>query len=316
MTAPALPFIDGAAVARALDDATLVERLRRAFRTGGTAPPRHHHAIPAGGAGGTLLLMPAWRAGRDMGVKVATVFADNPARGLPTVMATYMLLDGASGAPRAIIEGVELTRRRTAAASALAASYLARREARKLLMVGAGAMAPHLIRAHGAVRPINEVTIWNRSHDKAVALARRVSATTPAKAVRDLEAAVAGADIISCATMAREPLIQGRWLKGGQHLDLVGGFTPEMREVDDLAVQRARLYVDSRDSAPMEAGDIADPLARGVITAADIQADLFELCRGDKNGRGNDDDITLFKSVGHGLEDLVAAELALEHAAP
>ena len=134
--------------------------------------------------------------------------------------------------------------------------------------------------------------------------------------VRELEAAVAAADIISCATMSREPLIQGRWLKGGQHLDLVGGFSPDMREVDDLAVQRARIYVDSRDSAPIEAGDIANPLGRGIITAADIQADLFELCRGEKNGRGDDGDITLFKSVGHGLEDLAAAELALERRTP
>lgn len=312
VTAPALPFVDGAAVARALDDASLIERLRRAFRTGGTVPPRQHHAIPAGGEGAALLLMPAWRAGRDIGVKVVTVFPENPARGLPTVMATFLLLDGASGAPRAVIDGMELTRRRTAATSALAASYLARRSAQRLLMVGAGAMASHLIRAHAAVRPINEVTIWNRTHEKAVEMARQVAATTPARAVRDLEAAVAEADIVCCATMAREPLIQGRWLKGGQHLDLVGGFTPEMREVDDLAVRRARLYVDCRDSAPTEAGDIADPLRRGVITAADVQADLFELCRGDKAGRGNDDDVTLFKSVGHGLEDLAAAELVLE----
>lgn len=314
MAAQAPVTIDGPAVARALDDASLVECLRRAFRAGGTVPQRHHHAVPSGGQGGTLLLMPAWRAGRDIGVKVATVFADNPARGLPTVMATYMLMDGTTGAPRAIVEGVELTRRRTAAASALAASYLARRDASRLLMVGSGAMAAHLIRAHGAVRPISKVTIWNRTHDKAQDLARRVSATTPAKAVRDLEAAVAEADIISCATMAREPLIQGRWLKNGQHLDLVGGFTPEMREADDLAVRRARLFVDSREGAAKEAGDIADPLKRGVIAAGDIQADLFELCRGDKRGRGDDDEITLFKSVGHALEDLAAAELVLERA--
>ncbi len=182
-------------------------------------------------------------------------------------------------------------------------------------MVGAGAMAPHLIRAHAAVRPIRRVTIWNHNPDKAARLAQAfadddldVTATT------DLAAAVAQADVISCATLSKQPLVRGAWLKPGAHLDLVGAYLPNMRESDDAAVRAARIFVDTRDGALSEGGDIADPLARGVIQSQDVVADLFELCRGAHAGRGGADEITLFKSVGYALEDLVAAELVLDRA--
>jgi alanine dehydrogenase len=301
---------------RVLDDVSLVEALGRAFQEAVTAPARAHHRVPASEAapqGGTLLLMPAWIQGGPIGVKIVSVFADNASRGLPSVTGVYVLLDGATGMPLALMDGPRLTLRRTAAASALAARYLARPDASHLVMVGTGALAPHLIGAHAAVRPIRRVSLWGRSPEKALSLAAKL--TRPGLAVTqvaDLAAAVADADIVSSATLARDPLIRGAWLKLGCHVDLVGGFTPEMREADDAAVTRARLFVDTRAGALSEAGDIVDPIRRGVIEAAGIEADLHDLATGRHPGRETPRDITLFKSVGTAIEDLAAARLAAQ----
>jgi len=219
-------------------------------------------------------------------------------------------MSGATGAPLALIDARALTAWRTAAASALAASYLAREDAAHLVMIGAGSLAPHLIRAHAAVRPIKRVTLWNRTHGRAVSLAFGLAVTgIEATIADDLAAAVADADIVSCATLAIEPVLRGAWLKPGAHVDLVGGFTPKMREADDDAVRRADVYVDTRAAAPKEAGDIAIPLRRRVIAKKDIRGDLFDLCRGKAKGRTSDKQITLFKSVGSAIEDLAAAML-------
>ncbi len=304
-------------VTAALDFISLVEALRQMFRTGCEAPLRHHHAIhdPSGGPDATLLLMPAWQSGRHIGIKLVTVFPGNAAVDLPSVMGAYLLLDGKTGEPLALLDGPALTARRTAAASALAASYLARPDSERLLMVGTGALAPHLIEAHAAVRPIRNVLIWGRDPDKAARLAQRLDRKTlKVAATSDLEAAVRGAHVISCATLSFEPLIRGAWLPLGVHLDLVGGFTPERREADDEAVRRARIFVDTREGASKEAGDIVQPLRAGVIVADDVAGDLFELTRGSRAGRRYHDQITLFKSVGTALEDLAAAQLAFERA--
>ena len=301
-------------VEAALDYPVLVERLRQMFRSGCAVPLRHHHTIPTQGlSDATLLIMPAWQEGGHIGVKLVTVFPDNAEAGLPSVMGAYLLLDGKTGKPLALIDGPSLTLRRTAAASALAARYLAREDCERLLMVGTGALAPHLILAHAAVRPICNVLVWGRNPDKAEKIAKRldrpdfrVAATT------DLEGAARGADIISCATMSRDPLVAGDWLQPGSHLDLVGGFTPEMRETDDAAISRARVFVDTREGALNEAGDIVQPIRSGIIAEDDIAGDLFELTRGKRAGRRFYDQITLFKSVGTALEDLAAAKLAVE----
>jgi alanine dehydrogenase len=306
-------LVDAATVHRLLDDAALVAALRDMFRDGCTLPTRHHHSVAVpGGAAATLLLMPAWREGAALGVKLVTVFPDNGAKGLPAVQGQYLLLDGSTGVPRALIDGPALTVRRTAAASALAATYLARQDAARMVMVGTGAMAPHLVRAHCAVRPVREVSIWGRAPDKARALAAALAPSLPGvrvSAVAALEPAVRAADIVSCATLSRTPLVAGAWLKPGAHLDLVGGFTPEMRETDDEAVRRARVYVDTRAGALKEAGDIVRPIAAGVLAETDVRGDLFELCRGTAKGRQEAAEITLFKSVGTALEDLAAAML-------
>jgi len=295
-----------------LDYPGLIDALEVAFRTSEAPPDRLHYAIGAVDApDGHLLLMPAWRRGFKMGIKIASVYPGNAAQNIPTVNASYLLLDATTGVAELIMDANELTRRRTAAASALAARYLARQNATRLLMVGTGAMAECLIAAHCTNRPIEKVQVWGRRPEQA----RRVAdlfkgAKFEVEPVTDLASAVGSAHIISCATMATESLILGDWLLPGQHLDLVGAFTPAMREADDEALRRAAIYVDTRTGALREAGELVQALRAGAITASDIRGDLFELTGGRCQGRESYQQITLFKSVGTSLEDLAAAELA------
>jgi ornithine cyclodeaminase len=311
--------IDAVAVHAALPYDKLIVHLRAAFRTGGEVPVRSHYHIDApqdgagaGGAGGTLLIMPAWQPGRHVGIKVVSVYPDNAQVGLPSVIGAYLLFDARTGQPKAVIDGVALTLRRTGCASALAAGYLARRNARQLLMIGAGSLAPHLVRAHCAIRDYARIEIWNRSRARAEAVAEKLGDLGADVAVAaDLESAVRAADTISCATLSRAPLVRGDWLRPGTHVDLVGGFTPEMREADDAAIGRASVYVDSRDGALKEAGDLTAPIKAGVLKPEDVRGDLFDLCRADMPARKDEAEITLFKSVGFALEDLAAAELVV-----
>lgn len=327
-----MKILSAAEVDAALDDLALISRLEALFRAGCEMPLRHHHSINAplgpGSADAMLLLMPAWTRASlapdvapRIGVKIVTVFPDNDRRALPSIYGQYLLLDGTTGQTLAMLDGTTLTKRRTACASGLASRYLSRPDSSRLLMIGTGALAPQLIRVHAKVRPIREVAIWGRTPARADALATELAASLPralgrpvtVHAVADRRAAIAEADIVSCATLSKTPLVEGAWLREGQHLDLVGAYTPEMRECDDKAAWRARLFVDTRAGALKEAGDILQPLANGTIEDDDIIADLFELARGQQGGRlpGDATTITLFKSVGAALEDLAAAELAI-----
>jgi alanine dehydrogenase len=305
-------IVSASEIDQALTVEALVDALADAFRSDITVPVRHHHKIAQPGADAALLLMPAWTASgeRFLGCKILTVFPDNAKVNRPAVLGSYLLLSGETGEPLAVLDGRTLTAWRTAAASALAARYLAREDACHLVMIGAGVLAPHLVRAHAAVRPIERVTLWNRTLSRAVSLGFALQVKgIQAELTDDLEAAVREADIVSCATLSPEPLFRGAWLKKGAHVDLVGGFTPEMREADDTTIKRARLFVDTRAGALKEAGDLIIPIKRELITKEDIQADLFDLCRGKAKGRKRATDITLFKSVGNALEDLAAAML-------
>lgn len=306
-------YIDDQQVSELLHYAELVDALETAFRKGGEIPLRQHYSIdvPAG-ENAHLLLMPAWQSEQKIGVKIVTVFPDNATTDIATVNASYLLLDANTGLPEAILAGTELTRRRTAAASALAARYLARQESKRLLMVGTGNLSTHLINAHCSNHPIEVVQIWGRRYERACLVAEQfVNVKFDVEPVVDLEEAVSSADIISCATLSKESLICGDWLLPGQHLDLVGSFTPEMREVDDSTLQLADIYVDTRDGALREAGELVQAMHHGLITNSDILGDLFDLTRGICKGRLSDERITLFKSVGTALEDLVAAELVV-----
>jgi len=298
----------------------LVDALEAGFRGDLVAPTRHHHGIARVDGDATLLLMPAWTGesaadasaepsaeASAMGVKIVSVFPGNGARGLPSIQGVYYLADGATGMPRAVLDGARLTLWRTACASALAARHLARADAATLTMVGAGALAPFLIRAHMSQRPIARVTVWNRDFEKARGLAAALAGEgLPVAASEDLEAAVRGADLVSCATLSKEPLVRGAWLREGAHLDLVGAFNLAMREADDEALDRACVFVDT-PAALTEGGDVAVAIRDGGFDRAHVRGDLFGLCRGEVAGRGSDAEITLFKSVGAALEDLAAA---------
>jgi len=306
-----MQIVDADALAETLDFPSIVSALDDAFRSNITVPLRHHHTVPVdGGRDATLLLMPAWQDGRFIGVKTVCVMPENAAKSLPAVQATYQLFDHGTGQPLALIDGRELTARRTAAASALASRYLSTTDATVLLMVGTGVLAPHLIRAHASQRPISRVLVWGRNRDKAAALVAGLGSEPFAVEVaEDLDEAVGLADIVSCATLSLDPLVKGDLLQPGQHLDLVGGFAPEMRETDDEAIRRARVYIDTT-GALEEAGDICQPVADGTLDPGDIQGDLFQLCRRERPGRQSEGEITLFKSAGTAIEDLAAAALA------
>jgi ornithine cyclodeaminase len=296
----------------------LIEALRDVFRIGCDVPLRTAHSVPVPGeAAASLLLMPAWQPGRSIAVKMVNVVPGNASRGLPAVSASVIVFDGVTGRPTALLDGGEVTARRTAAASALAADYLARADAGRLLIVGAGRIAANLAEAHPQVRPIETIRIWARSAEQAGALARRSKhLAASVEAATDLEGEAGRADVISCATLATQPLIRGEWLRRGAHLDLVGGYRPDMREADDAALKRAdAIVVDTYEGALAEAGDLTQPLRSGAIERSAIVAELRELCAGVAPGRRSADDLTVFKSVGTALEDYAAATLALRWAA-
>ena len=304
--------LDANQVAEALPYDELIRELAIAFAADTNVPLRAHHEVPVpDGNAGTLLLMPAWQPGGSIGVKIATVFPDNATQGYPAVFASYVLMSAETGIPVAVLDGSEITLRRTAAASALASSYLSRSDASKLLMVGTGNVAPHLVAAHAVARPIEEVCIWGRRREAADKLAASLPpAAFNVSVSENLQQAVGEADIISCATLASEPLIRGDWLLPGQHLDLVGAFKPDMREADSHAVSRAAVYVDTRAGGLAEAGDIVQAIDDGSISEADIRGELRDLVTGACEARASTEAITLFKSVGTAIEDLAAAELA------
>lgn len=295
----------------ALTFPALIDTLAEAFRGDAIVPPRAHHPIERPGEEAILLIMPAWSAPDAehpyIGTKIVSVFFGNGTRNLPGVMGAYLLMNGRTGAPLAVMDGNRLTLWRTAAASALASRYMSNPEASKMLMVGAGGLAPFLIKAHRSVRPLTDIAVWARRPEAAEAVVAELAADgIEARAVTDLEGEARTADIISCATNATQPLIHGRWLKRDAHLDLVGAFTMQMREADADALERARVVVDS-EKAIDEGGDVAIGIDEGNYSAERIAGTLADLCYGRIAGRSEEGEITLFKSVGVSLEDLAAA---------
>ncbi len=314
-----MQFIDADRVHELLDYSALVQAFERYHKEGidlvdellmeqpgVTGKPTH------------FFLRAAWKRQGALGAKLITVFPENElaGTGLPSVQAVYFVFDGRSGKPKACIDGTALTYRKTAADSALGAKFLARANIDTMLMVGAGAMAPHLIRAHVAMRPsIRKVLIWNRTGSRARTLAANLDINgIEVAATEDLAGAAHEANLISCATMSSTPLIKGEWLQGGVHLDLVGGFTNDMREADDEAVRRSRIYVDSRATTVDHCGDISGPIKAGIMTPDDIEADLFDLCQRKRCGREHSDEITFFKNGGGGHLDLMTARYLLTRA--
>jgi len=296
-----------------LEWTALVEAIRAAFRGGIESPAKHQHYVEVPGEPeGKIMMMPAWRAGEYVCVKLVNMFPGNAARDMPAVNGIVILFDGKTGEALAQIDGGEVTARRTAATSALAADYLARKDIATHLVVGTGRVAWNLLLAYRAVRPIAKTFVWGRNEAKA----RRLAAAAgdlglKAEAVTDIEAAVRAADAVSCATFSPDPLVRGDWLQPGAHLDLVGGYRPEVRETDDAAIGRASVFCDTLGGAPKAAGDLTQPLASGVLKLEEI-VDLYGLVQGAHPGRRSDEEITLFKSVGASLEDFAAAVLVYE----
>ena len=301
--------LDAAAVARRLPLGALVQALRAMFIAGCEVPQRHTHTV---GEAGTVLLMPAWQPGRHLGVKTINIFPGNQALGLPGLHAVYLLFDANTGVPVALMDGSELTSRRTAAASALAAHYLARPDVKHLVLLGSGRVASLLPEALRSVRPgLHRVTVWNHRPEGAERLAEALRAQGfDAHASTELEMAVRSACIVSCATLSTQALVRGEWLAPGTHLDLIGSFTPQMREADGACFARSRVFIDT-DEALLKAGDILQAVAEGHFNPARTQATLAQLCREQHPGRQQGGDVTVFKAVGTALEDLAAAEMAL-----
>lgn len=296
----------------------LIAAIEQAFIDGCEVPLRHNHPITdsQGEQKGILLLMPAWQPNKWLGVKTVSIFPENGKLGLPGLHSVFILYDATTGKPAAIFDGDVITSRRTAAASALAAKWLSRADSRKLAVVGAGRVASLLADAYRSVRPIDTVSVWNPTSDAAITLVEQLKQKGfQAEYVPDLQEAVSQADIVSCATLATEPLVLGKWLKPGTHLDLIGSFTPQMRESDGECFKRGTVFVDTNE-ALMKAGDILSAIEEGAFEANAVAADLQALCRGEHTGRRSDDEITVYKAVGTALEDVAAAALAYSRLNP
>lgn len=309
-----IPYVSAEQVRAALPYPALISALRQAFRGDIQSPTRHVHTVSKDD-NTVLLVMPTWDPSRNMGVKLVTVAPGNPARQLPTVHSIFILFDTRTGVPITLIDGEELTLRRTAAASALASTYLSRPDSATLLLVGTGKLAPYMAAAHCAARPIRSVKVWGRSLEKARNTAHQIGLLglppdVSIEMVTDLEAAVRNANIVSCATTSTTPIVLGRWIQSGTHVDLVGGFKPDMREADDQLINQSTVFVDTIAGTLAEAGDLIQPIASGSFAQDAIAAELADLSTGRHSGRADSQQVTLFKSVGSGIEDLCAANLA------
>lgn len=310
-------MINAETVNRALAFPKLVNALEQSFASDITVPPRLHFdmANPKAERETTLLMMPAWQAGEVAGVKIVTVAPENGSKGLPSIQGSYLLMDIDTGSMMAMMDAPALTARRTAAASALASRFLSRENSETLLMIGTGTLSSKLIEAHASVRPIKKVYVWGRNKSKAEAICQQIAhLEVDVQAIDSIEDYIAQADIISCATLSKEPLVFGKQLQPGQHLDMVGSYRPDMREMDNDCLTGSRLFVDNFEGALRETGDMAIPLKQGVITKEQVEADLFSLSKQEFNMQRSDEDITVFKSVGHALEDLTAAKLVADYA--
>jgi alanine dehydrogenase len=292
--------------------ASLIECLRGAFRKTPGAPGRQLTPIPGGKGDRLLLYMPAFDSEGGGAIKLATVFPDNGDKGLPTIQAALVVFS-ARGTPVAVLDGAIVTRLRTSAASALASTYLSRTDSQHLVVVGTGALAPYMALGHCTVRPIRRITVAGRTEARARETVAEVCSLigdeVEVEATTCLDEAVPTADIISCATSSTQPVLAGKWLRPGAFIDLVGSFSPDRREADDDAVVRSRLFVDTFEGALAEAGDLLQPLERGLIGRERIEGELSDLVSGRAPGRRGADEIILFKSVGTAIEDLAAAKL-------
>ncbi len=309
-----MQILDQTTTVQHLPFGPLIDSLEQMFIEGCEVPLRHNHKIAGStpAEDGIVLLMPAWQSGKRIGIKTVSIFPGNQAKGLPGLHSVFILYDATTGVPLAVLDGDTITSRRTVAASALAARWLSRPDARRLLVVGAGRVASLLPDAYRCVRNITHVQVWDIRPEAAQAMVERLQEQgVDASVATNLEQAARAADIISCATLSTAPLIRGEWLQPGTHLDLIGGFTPAMRESDDACFARGTVFVDTSE-ALMKSGDILEPIASGAWDQSRLAATLEDLCRSKHVGRSSAEEITVYKAVGTALEDVAAASLAYD----
>ena len=303
--------LDAEAVRARAPMPAMIACLREAFRRRPTAHPRQIVDLSGGAGERLLLVMPAFDS-NTAAVKLATVTPGNAAKGLPTVQAAIVAFSE-TGTPIALLDGASVTQLRTAAASALASQYLSREDSAHLVVIGTGALAPYMAAGHCTVRPISRVSVWGRRQERTVATVNAIRSLVASHievtAAQSVEEAVASADIVTCATTSKTPVLLGRWLKRGVFVDLVGSFTRAAREADDDAVLRSRIFVDTFEGALAEAGDLLDPLERGILRRERIEGELADLVCGRVAGRVDQDESILFKSVGTAIEDFAAVQL-------
>lgn len=302
--------IDASDVHRVLSFGPLIEELRNVFASPAGVPRRMVFPL-AEGSRDAFALLPAW-TDEFAGVKAFTYLPGNAALGREILHSKILLFDRRTGEPSSLVDGTSVTYWRTAAVAGLAADYLARPNARRLLVCGTGNLAPYMALAHAAVRPIEEVVVWGRHQERAERTIEQILSVRPelrCSVAADLPAEAVAADVVSCVTASPEPVIFGAWLRPGTHLDLFGNHERDGRECDTEAVTRSRVYVDSRDNVLHEAGELLIPIAEGRFSPESIVGELADLCAGRARGRGSDEEITLFKSVGTALADLAAAGL-------
>ena len=295
----------------------VIEALRSTFGGHASAPPRLMFRLDGEKSHDVFALLPAW-SDDVIGVKALTYLPDNASEDRDVLHANILLFERKSGVPLALVEGRSVTFWRTAAMAALAADYLARRDAARLLVCGTGNLAPYMALAHAAVRPIRAIGIWGRSREKAVRVVEELRsrrADLDIRVVEDLEAAALQADVISCVTASRTPIILGEWVQPGTHTDFIGNHERDARECDTELVVKSRVYVDSRVNVLNEAGEILIPISEGRLKEEDVAGELSELCAGTVAGRASDEEVTLFKSVGTALADLAAARLVAQRQA-
>ncbi len=315
-----MQFFDQAAVARALPYAALVDALALGLQEPIASPLRSHYEPNADAS--TVLIMPAWKAQQMMGVKLVSIWPGNSALGLSAVSGVYVLISCTDGRPLAVLDGTELTLRRTAAAAALAARTLARKNSQKLAILGTGSLSAPLALAHASVMEFKRILVWGRDVKKAEAVVHSLALQgLQAQASEDLQATLAQADVVAAASTATTPFIRAEWVRPGTHLGLIGAFTPTMAEAEPTLMPRAQLFADSLDAVLQKGGELLQAIQQGLVQASDIQAELAELAaQPGRLWRQSDEAITVFKSVGFAALDWIAAErvwgIQAEKAAP
>lgn len=301
---PVPPFLSYDAMIGRLNWPGAVEALRK----GHDLPKAEIKDVFLGPPTGTMVSRSAYIDGLGYGAKTFTVLDANAARGLPTVQGAMLVFDKDHGSLQAVVDSVLVTEFKTAADSVLGASLLARPDSKHLLIVGAGTVATSLVKAYAAALPgLERISVWSRRPEQAQQLVARLGdRDVDLAAVSDLQAAVGEADIVSCATMARQPVILGDWVRPGTHVDLIGAFKADMREADDALMAKAAVFVDSRETAG-HIGELIAPIASGAITADSVLGDLYDLVKPAARRRRSAHDITLFKNGGGAHLDLMIA---------